>query len=125
MPQKGKEMTDWKKPAWYLTPQEFANIIVDSLEDNNYFKRDEKAHPVDIEAAFSTTATAVAHAIDAIGKKMHEEEGYAKMAMMQATSLKKNEPTITVTSSTATVPSTVSYGGDDDYFEQKYGKFTK
>ena len=117
-------MTTWKKPAWYLTPQEFANIIVDSLEDNNYFKRDEKAHPVDIEAAFSTTASAVAHAIDAIGKKIHEEEGYAKMAMMQTKDLHKN---IVVSSSDniKVEQSTVTEGSDLDYLENKYGKISK
>ena len=119
-------MTDWKKPAWYLTPQEFANIIVDSLEDNNYFMRDEKAHPVDIEAAFSTTATAVAHAIDAIGKKIHDAEHSEKKAMMQAKNLKKSNINIshsdnlTFASSTVTLPES-----DLDYLETKYGKIKK
>jgi hypothetical protein len=116
----------WNKPAWYLTPQEFADIIVYSLEENNYFKRDEKAHPVDIESAFSTTASAIAHAIDAVGKKMHEAEKAAeKKAMMESTNLRKD---ITITSSdnvnvhptTVTIPE-----ADVDYLEQKYGKFTK
>lgn len=119
-------MTNWIKPAWYLTPQEFANIIVDSLEQNNYFKRNEKAHPVDIEAAFSTTASAIAVAIDAIGKKIHEEgkrNASEKNAMMQTTNLKK----YTVTSSSSdNIESTVTIPASDiDYLENKYGKFTK
>lgn len=120
-------MSTWEKPVWYLTPQEFADIIVDSLEENNYFKRDEKAHPIDIEAAFSTTAVAIAHAIDAVGKKIHESNDNIKRGLMQATSIKKVSPTVTVTSSSvsATSPSTISYGGDEDYFEQKYGKIKK
>ena len=124
MPQEGKEMTYWKKPAWYLTPQEFANIIVDSLEDNNYFKRDEKAHPVDIEAAFSTTATAIAHAIDAIGKKIHDEERNEKKAMMQPTDLTKN---IVISSSdnVKVYQSSVTEGADLNYLEYKYGKINK
>ena len=122
-------MSNWKKPAWYLTPEEFANIIVDSLEDNNYFKRNEKAHPVDIESAFSTTASAIAHAIDAVGKKMHEAEKQAeKQAIMNATDLKKNI-TITSSSNVEVIPTTISYGGTEDssdyYFEQKYGKINK
>jgi hypothetical protein len=118
----------WNKPAWYLTPQEFADIIVDSLEDNNYFKRDEKAHPVDIEAAFSTTASAIAHAIDAIGKKIYDAEKAAeKKAMMEPTDLRK---TVTISSSSSeninVHPTTVTIPeGDVDYLEQKYGKFTK
>lgn len=123
-------MTSWIKPAWYLTPQEFADIIVDSLENNNYFKRNEKAHPVDIEAAFSTTASAVATAIDAIGKKMHEENNRTnseKHAMMQPKDLRKSgsinissSDNIVLTNSTVTIPES-----DLDYLETKYGKFTK
>lgn len=109
---------NWEKPAWYLTPQEFADIIVESLEDNNYFKRNEKAHPVDIEAAFSATASAVATAIDHIGKKMYAQE---KKAFLQAGNLKKNvAPTVDVTYSSNSVED-----GADDYFEQKYGKISK
>lgn len=119
-------MTNWIKPAWYLTPQEFANIIVDSLEQNNYFKRDEKAHPVDIEAAFSTTASAVATAIDAIGKKIHNEQMNEsnKKAMMQPTDLTKN----IVLSSSDNVrlqKSTITHGSDLNYLEDKYGKIKK
>lgn len=123
MPQEGKKMTDWNKPAWYLTPQEFANIIIDSLEDNNYFKRDEKAHPIDIESAFSTTATAVAHAIDAIGKKIYDEERNEKKAIMLTRDLKKYTVT---TSSSDNINSTVTIPEEDlDYLETKYGKFAK
>ena len=117
-------MTNWIKPAWYLTPQEFADIIVESLEDNNYFKRDEKAHPVDIEAAFSTTASAVAHAIDAIGKKIHDAEHSDKKAMMQPTDLTKN----IVISSSDNIKlqrSTITEGSDLGYLEHKYGKIKK
>ena len=122
-------MTNWIKPAWYLTPQEFADIIVESLEDNNYFKRNEKAHPVDIEAAFSTTASAVAHAIDAIGKKIHEEgkrTASEKHAMMQTKDLRKSDITVstgdnlTFSGSTVTIPES-----DIDYLETKYGKIKK
>ena len=123
-------MTNWIKPAWYLTPQEFADIIVDSLENNDYFKRNEKAHPVDIEAAFSTTASAIATAIDAIGKKMHEESiknVSEKHAMMQPKDLRKSgsidissSDNIILTNSTVTVPES-----DLDYLETKYGKIKK
>jgi hypothetical protein len=116
-------MSEWKKPAWYLTPKEFADIIVDSLEDNNYFKRDEKAHPVDIEAAFSTTATAIAHAIDAIGKKIHDAEKSDKKAMMVPKDLNKN---IVITSSdNVTLQETIVSNNDLDYLEHKYGKIKK
>jgi chaperonin GroEL (HSP60 family) len=116
-------MTEWKKPVWYLTPQEFAEIIVDSLEDNNYFKRDEKAHPVDIEAAFSTTANAIAHAIDAVGKKIHDAEKTDKKAMMIPKDLNKN---IVITSSdNVTLHESIVSSNDLDYLEHKYGKIKK
>jgi len=119
-------MTNWEKPVWYLTPQEFADIVVDSLVENNYFRRDEKAHPEDIEAAFSTTATAVARAISTMGRKISEEEKSKKLAMMQAKDLaKNNSSTITLTSSSATSPSSISYGDKGDYSEDKYGKIFK
>jgi chaperonin GroEL (HSP60 family) len=118
-------MSEWKKPAWYLTPQEFANIIVDSLEDNNYFKRDEKAHPVDIEAAFSTTASAIAHAIDAIGKKIYDAEKSEKKAMMTAKDLQKNSITVTSSDQIIMNESSVSFADDINYLEHKYGKINK
>lgn len=123
-------MSNWIKPAWYLTPQEFADIIVDSLESNNYFKRDEKAHPVDIEAAFSTTASAVATAIDAIGKKMHEEAqrtASEKHAMMQTKDLKKAENIVLTSGDNITVTnySTITPETDLGYLEHKYGKIKK
>jgi hypothetical protein len=116
-------MTNWNKPAWYLTPQEFADIIVNSLEDNNYFKRNEKAHPVDIEAAFSTTASAVAYAIDAVGKKIHDAEKTKKKAMMTNTDLQKN---IVITSSDNINLQESTFSSNDlDYLENKYGKIKK
>ena len=54
---------------FFMTPQEFADLIVDTLHDSNYFSRDQKAHPIDIEAAFSSVAFAIASGIDAIAKK--------------------------------------------------------
>lgn len=117
-------MTNWIKPAWYLTPQEFADIIVDSLEDNNYFKRNEKAHPSDIEVAFSTTASAMAHAIEVIGKKINQEQRGSKQAMMKPSDLTKN---IIISSSDniRVEHSTVTEGSDLGYLEHKYGKIKK
>lgn len=116
-------MSNWKKPAWYLTPQEFADIVVESLEENNYFKRDELAHPGDIEAAFSTTASAVAHAIGAVGKKIYDAERAEKKAMMIPKDLQKN---IVVTSSDNVSLQESTFSSNDlDYLEHKYGKIKK
>lgn len=105
-------MKEYKKPAWYLTPTEFAEIIVTSLEENGYFKHNEKAHPSDIEAAFSTTASAIATSIDYIGKKIYDSENNEKKAMMESTNLKKLDSNITITPSSNDMrASTVSVGG--------------
>lgn len=50
----------FKLPDYYMTPEEFAGIVLDSMEELNYFKRDEKAHPEDICISFVTQAEAVA-----------------------------------------------------------------
>ena len=54
----------------YMTTEEFAAMIVDSLDEQNYFKRGTKNHPVDIVVAFVSTAETIASTIDwAIGKE--------------------------------------------------------
>ena len=53
---------------YYMTPQEFADTVVQILEDSNSFKKNQKAHPVDIEVAFSSAAFAVASGIDSLIK---------------------------------------------------------
>jgi hypothetical protein len=44
---KGVEVT-WERPAWYMTTEEFADLIVLALEQTNHFKRGERVHPEDI-----------------------------------------------------------------------------
>jgi len=61
---------------FYMTPQEFADLIVDTLEDGNLFKRDQKTHPIDLEASFSTVAFAIANGIYAISKKYDKTYQY-------------------------------------------------
>jgi len=64
----------WDRPAWYMTTEEFADLIVHSLEQTNHFKRGERVHPEDIVAAFTTQAEAIALGAGAAGKKMWEHE---------------------------------------------------
>lgn len=64
----------WERPAWYMTTEEFADLIVHSLEVTNYFKRGERVHPEDIVAAFITAAETIAIGAGAAGKKMWEHE---------------------------------------------------
>lgn len=56
-------------PPWYLTTSEFAELVVDSLEANGYFKKSDRVHPEDILSAFETTANAIAAGIAFAGKR--------------------------------------------------------
>lgn len=58
-------------PAWYMTTEEFAELIVTSLEQTNHFSRDELAHPEDIVVAFTTQAEAIAIGAGFAGKKVY------------------------------------------------------
>ena len=62
---------NWDRPAWYMTTQEFADLVVSSLEQTNHFKRDELVHPEDIVAAFTTQAEAIAMGAGFVGKKIY------------------------------------------------------
>ena len=79
----------WKKPDWYMTPREFADLVVESLEATNHFKSDELAHPEDIVIAFTTQAEAIALGAGAAGRKIHAAK---KNAVMQTGNLRKATP---------------------------------
>jgi len=99
----------------YMTTEEFAAMIVDSLDEQNYFKRGTKNHPVDIVVAFVSTAETIASTIDwAIGKEqsMKLKE---KLGVMANGDLNKNTSGSWSTSSSSTSNPTVvtnnySYG---------------
>lgn len=76
-----------KKPDWYITPQEFADLVVESLERTNHFKRGERAHPEDIVIAFVTQAEAIAIGAGAAGRKIYEAS--KKNAVMSPGNLRK------------------------------------
>lgn len=75
----------WIRPDWYMTPREFADLVVQSLETTNHFRHDEPAHPEDIVIAFVTQAEAIAIGAGAAGRKVHNK----KNAVMQTGDLKK------------------------------------
>ncbi len=56
-------------PDWYLTVDEFARLVADTVYECGYFKREDRMHPEDIEAAFTSTATAVSRGISFAGVK--------------------------------------------------------
>jgi hypothetical protein len=72
----------------YMNTTEFAALVVNALDEQDYFKRDQNAHPGDIAIAFSTVAETIGSAMSwAIGK---EHEVKQKQAMMRTTTLAKN-----------------------------------
>jgi hypothetical protein len=48
----------------YMTTEEFAAMVVDTLHEQNYFKKGSKNHPADIVIAFTSTAESIASALD-------------------------------------------------------------
>jgi hypothetical protein len=70
-----------------MTPQEFADLVVDALETTNHFKRGEQAHPEDLVIAFVTQAEAIAIGAGAVGRKVSEGE---KKAVMETGNLRKH-----------------------------------
>lgn len=60
------------QPEWYVTPEEFADLVIDVSEEIGYFKRNERQHPEDIAINFVTVAQAVAAGMGYAGKKIHK-----------------------------------------------------
>jgi hypothetical protein len=99
----------------YMTTEEFAAMIVDTLDEQNYFKKGTKNHPVDIVIAFVSTAETIASTIDwAIGKEQSVKLK-EKLGVMANGDLNKNTSGSWSTSSSSTTNPTVvtqnhSYG---------------
>jgi hypothetical protein len=117
----------------YMTTTEFAALVVNALEEQNYFKKDAKAHPDDIASAFATVAETIGSAMTWAISKEHEIK-QKKQAVMRTSTLAKNNfynPTTSygsVTYSSNTVLpqdeeiAPLTEGVDFDYAEWKYGK---
>lgn len=95
----------FNNPDWYVTPQEFADLVVETMEEIGYFKADEFHHPEDICISFQTVSEALAKGMGYAGRRVRDAEHksaatnkeyldslYQKAAMMQATTLKKTLP---------------------------------
>lgn len=63
---------NWEAPKWYMTTQEFADLVVETLEETGYFKKTDLSHPEDIVIAFTTTAEAIAKGAGFAGRKIYE-----------------------------------------------------
>lgn len=103
----------------YMTTEEFADMVIQALHDQNYFKKGGKHHPGDIVIAFTSAAESIASALEwAItqeGKVRKEQEQKQKLAMMQLTTLKKStEHTYPVNNSQVTFSPNTILPQDDE-----------
>lgn len=69
-----------------MTTREFADLVIDALHEQNYFKRDDVAHPQDIAMAFSNAGETIGTAMYWAIKQEHESK---KQAVMKTGNLRK------------------------------------
>ena len=76
----------------YMTTEEFADMVVQALHDQDYFKKDSKNHPGDIVIAFTSTEESIASALEWAISKEHEvkKSQERKQAVMRTAILAKN-----------------------------------
>lgn len=60
-----------KSPEYYMTTEEFASLIIESLEEQMYLNRKQRYHPEDIAAAFSSATDSVAKGASFIIGRIH------------------------------------------------------
>jgi hypothetical protein len=72
----------------YMTTREFADLVVEALNEQNYFKHGDVAHPQDIAYAFSTVGETIGSALYWAIKNEHESN--KKNAVMETGSLRKH-----------------------------------
>jgi hypothetical protein len=70
----------------YMNSREFADLVVQILHEQNYFKNDEVAHPQDIAIAFSTIAETIGTTMSWAISQDHKDR---KNAIMQTGNLRK------------------------------------
>lgn len=97
-----KKGTDMSKSKFgnsnlYMTTREFADMVIDALDEQNYFKKDDVAHPYDIAVSFTTVGETIGKAMEwAISQeaqmKLSHNISYSehKEAVMKTGNLRKN-----------------------------------
>lgn len=71
----------------HMTTKEFAELVIDALDEQNYFKKGEPAHPADIAIAFSTVGETIGTAMT---WAIRQEFEIRKQAVMEPKNLKKD-----------------------------------
>ena len=92
----------------YMTTEEFAAMVVDTLDEQNYFKKGTKNHPADIVIAFTSTAETIAATMEWAIKKIHDINLDQKMALLRTGNLSKNTSGSWSTDSSSTSNPTVA-----------------
>ena len=71
----------------YMTTREFADLVIEALEEQNYFKSEDTAHPYDIAIAFTTVGETIGVAMQWAIQQEHNVK--SKRAVMHGGDLKK------------------------------------
>lgn len=72
----------------YMTTREFADLVIQALHEQNYFKNDDVAHPQDIAYAFTTVGETIGNAMSWAIKQEHKSS--KKNAVMTTGDLRKS-----------------------------------
>lgn len=64
----------WKFPDHYISPRELADLVIQSLENQGYFKADELAHPEDLVVAFTSVAESISVGAGYVIRKVWEND---------------------------------------------------
>ena len=84
-------MSQEERNLVYMTPEEFANIILQSLYDGEYFKEGELAHPEDLMYNFESMARTIVTTMNHFQSKVMRSRAVDKKAMMQTGNLSKGD----------------------------------
>lgn len=71
----------------YMTTREFADLVVEALNEQNYFKHNDVAHPQDIAYAFTTVGETIGNAM---AWAIKQESDFRKEAVMTTKDLRKS-----------------------------------
>ena len=77
----------WGNSNLYMTTREFADLVVEALHEQNYFKHDDVAHPQDIAYAFTTVGETIGNAMY---WAIQQEHKLRKEAVMKTGDLRKS-----------------------------------
>lgn len=83
-------MSQEERNLVYMTPQEFADIILQSLYDGEYFEEGELAHPEDLMYNFESMARTIVTTMNHFQSKVMRSRAEDKMAVMQTGNLSKS-----------------------------------